>query len=79
MKYRIEMQPLAGRVVVALKDPETGDPVKVFTVNATAAEILRLYRDGTDVPAIARILSEKYSVPSERILADAEALLERLK
>ena len=40
MKYRIEMQPLAGRYVVALKDPETGDLVKTFAVNASAAEMM---------------------------------------
>ncbi len=79
MKYRIEMEPLAGRFVVALKDPGTGDPVKVFTVNATAAEILRLYRDGADVPAIARTLSEKYGVPAGHVRADAEAVLKGLE
>ena len=79
MKYQIEMQPLAGRFVVALKDPGTGDPIKVFTVNVTAAEILCLYRDGADVPEIARILSEKYGVPADRVSADAEAILNSLE
>ncbi|MBR4228774.1 MAG: PqqD family protein [Bacteroidales bacterium] len=79
MKYRIEMQPLAGRYVVALKDPETGDLVKTFAVNASAAEMIRLYQDGLDVAAIADTLSQKYGVPADRIHADAEALLGRLK
>ena len=78
MKYQIEMQPLAGRYVVALKDPETGDLVKVFTVNASAAEMLRLYREGLDIEAIAQTISDKYGVPVDRVRGDAEELLEKL-
>lgn len=77
MKYQIEMEPLAGYYVVALKDPETGNPVKVFTVNASAAEMIRLYRDGSDIEAIARVISEKYGVPSDLVRTDAEALLKK--
>lgn len=78
MKYRIEMQPLAGRYVVALKDPETGDLVKTFAVNASAAEMIRLYRDGLDIEAIAQTLSDKYGVSIDRVRVDAEALLGKL-
>ena len=79
MKYQIEMQPLAGRYVVALKDPKTGDLIKVFVVNASAAEMLQLYRDGNDIDAITRIISEKYGVPFGHVRADAEALLKNLE
>ena len=78
MKYRIEMQPLAGRYVVALKEPETGNLMKTFVVNSSAAEMLRLFRDGLGVSAIAETLSQKYGVPVERIRADVEALLNQL-
>ena len=78
MKYRIEMEPLAGRYVVALKDPETGDLVKVFTVNGSAAEMIRLYRDGLDMDAITRVVSEKYGVPSDRVRTDVESLLKKI-
>ncbi|MBR6865086.1 MAG: PqqD family protein [Bacteroidales bacterium] len=78
MKYRIEMQPLAGRYVVALKDPETGDLVKTFAVNASAAEMIRLFRDGLDIEAIAQTLSDKYGVSIDRVRVDAEALLGKL-
>ena len=78
MKYQIEMQPLAGRYIVALKDPETGDLVKVFDVNASAAEMLQLYREGLDIEAITRVISDKYGVPSALVRADAEALLKKL-
>lgn len=72
------MQSLAGRYVVALKDPETGDLLKTLVVNASAADILRLYRDGLDVSAIANTLSQRYGIPPERIHADAEAFLGQL-
>ena len=79
MKYRIEMQPLAGRYVVALKDIKTGDLVKVLAVNATSAEIIRLLRDGFDFPAIVDALHQKYGVPEEQLHADVEALLKKLE
>ena len=79
MKYQIEMEPLAGRHVVALKNPETGDLVKVFVVNSSAAEMLQLYRDGLDLVEITRVISEKYGVPADRVRTDAEALLNKLK
>lgn len=78
MKYQIEMQPLAGRYVVALKNPETGNPIRVFVVNPSAAEMLRLYRDGLALEAIAQTISDKYGIPVDRVRADAEALLEKL-
>lgn len=78
MTYRIEILPLAGRYVVALKDLDTGDIVKILSVNPSAAEMLRLYRDGMDIPAIAQTLSKKYGAPAERIRADVEALLTKL-
>jgi hypothetical protein len=79
MKYRIEIQPLAGRYVVALKDIPTGDFVKVLTVNASAAEIIRLLQDGYDTRNIADTLQQKYGISKERVYADVEALIKRLE
>ena len=73
------MQPLAGYYVVALKGVLTGDLVKVLTVNASAAEIIRLLRDGNDIETIVETLHQKYGVPKERLHADVEALLKRLE
>ena len=78
MKYQIEMQPLAGRYVVALKNPETGNPIRVFVVNPSAAEMLRLYRDGLALEAIAQTISDKYGIPVDRVRVVAEALLDKL-
>ncbi len=79
MKYRIEIQPLTNYYVVALKDPTTGNPVKVFTVNGSAAEMLRLYRDGADIKSVAQSISQKYGAPIERVRSDVEALLGKLE
>ena len=73
------MEPLAGRHVVALKNPETGDLVKVFVVNASAAEMLQLHRDGMGLEELTRVISEKYGVLADRVRSDAEALLNKLK
>jgi len=78
MKYKIEMEPLAGRYVVALKDPDTGNLVKALSLNGSAAEMLRLYMEGNDIPSITRILSERYGVEPERIAADATAFFNKL-
>ena len=79
MKYRIEMQPLAGRYVVALKDIPTGNPVKVLTVNASAAEMIRLFQKGFDITSIVDTLHRKYGAPKEQIYSDVDALLKKLE
>ena len=79
MNYLIEMQPLAGRYVVALKDPGTGDTVKVLSVNSSAAEMLRLRLEGHDVPSIAGILSERFGVSALQVSTDAENLFRKLE
>ena len=78
MEPRIEMLPLAGRYVVAFKDPKTGDTLKVLTLNSTAGEMLRLHLDGHDTSSIGRILSERYGVSNRKVTLDAEALFARL-
>ena len=71
------MQPLAGRTVVACKDPQTGEVIRALALNASAAEMLRLRLEGQEVPEIARLLSERYGVDPARIAADATALFEK--
>ena len=78
MKYKIEMEPLAGRYVVAFKDPDSGNLVKALSLNGSATEMLRLYMEGNDIPSITRILSERYGVEPERIAADATAFFNKL-
>lgn len=78
MKYKIEMESLAGRYVVAFKNPDTGNLVKALSLNGSAAEMLKLYLEGNDIPSITRILSERYGVEPERIAADATAFFNKL-
>lgn len=79
MKYRIEMEPLAGRYVVAFKDPDTGDLVKALALNRTAAEMLRMHVEGHDIHSIALTMSEEYGAPVEQIAADVESLFAKLE
>ncbi len=72
------MEPLAGRYVVAFKNPDTGNLVKALSLNGSAAEMLKLYLEGNDIPSITRILSERYGVEPERIAADATAFFNKL-
>ena len=69
------MEPLAGRYIVALKDPGSGKLVKTLVLNRTAGEMLELHLEGHDVPSIARILSERYAIPTDRITADVTGFL----
>ena len=78
MKYKIEIQPLAGRYVVALKDPVTGNLEKALSVNGSAAEIIRLFSNGMDINTIAKTLSAEYGVPAERVFADARTVIGHL-
>ena len=72
------MESLAGRYVVAFKNPDTGNLVKALSLNGSAAEMLKLYLEGNDIPSITRILSERYGVEPERIAADATAFFNKL-
>lgn len=72
------MEPLAGRYIVAFKDPGSGALVKTLALNRSAGEMLKLHLEGHDVPAIAQILSERYGVQADRIATDAETLLSSL-
>lgn len=79
MKYRVEMQPLAGRYVVAFKDPETGDLVKTMAVNASAAAMIRGLADGTPRETLVRELAERFGVEPALIARDLGPLEEKLR
>lgn len=51
----------------------------MLTVNASAAEIIRLFCDGLDIDAIADSLHQKYDVPEEQVHADVDAILKKLE
>lgn len=78
-KYRFEMAPLADHYVVAAKDLETGDPVHVFTLNGTAAEMLQLLLDGLQPEAVAENVARRHSAPLDRVTHDLQSFLKRLE
>ncbi len=74
MKYRIEMAPLAGRWIVALKDPDTGALVKTMKVNAMAAEMMQGLSSGLSPEDLADSISRKYGVSREIVSRDLEPI-----
>lgn len=79
MKQIIEMAPLADYYVVAVKDKQTGALVESFTLNESAADILRLICEGYDTETIAQEIANKYEAPIELIAADVAKLTDKLK
>ena len=74
MKYRIEMAPLAGRWIVALKDSDTSAVVKTMKVNAMAAEMMRGLSSGLSPEDLADSISRKYGVSREIVSRDLEPI-----
>ena len=79
MKYRVEMRPLAGRYVVAFKDPETGTLVKAMAVNASAAAMIRGLSDGVPWEELVLRLSEQFGADTALISRDLAALEKKLR
>ena len=70
LKYSIEMAPLGARYVVAAKDPEKGTVEQVFTLNETAAYMLKLFSEGLDAEAVADRITTEYGAPPELVKRD---------
>lgn len=79
MKYRIEIAPLANYYVVAAKDKKTGELKESFTLNESAADILRLLCEEKDLETIAEEMSNMYDAPAKMIMNDIMKLTEELK
>lgn len=79
MKYRIEIAPLADYYVVAAKDKKSGELKESFTLNESAADILRLLCEEKDMETIAEEMSNMYEAPAKMIMNDIMKLTEELK
>lgn len=79
MKQIIEMAPLADYYVVAVKDKQTGALEESFTLNESAADILRLICEGYDTETIAQEIANKYETSIELITSDVSRLLDRFR
>lgn len=79
MKQIIEIAPLLDYYVVAVKDNLSGALVESFTLNESAADILRLICEGYDTETIAQEIANKYEAPIELIAADVAKLTDKLK
>ena len=79
MKYKIEIAPLTDYYVVAAKDKNTGELKDSFTLNESAADILRLLCEEKDLESIAQEMSNMYEAPIKVIMNDIMKLTEELK
>ncbi len=65
-KYDIAIQEVADKFVAVVRNGETEDVEKVFTLNETGVIILRALIDGADTASIVgQLLAEYYVTPQE--------------
>ncbi len=79
MNKIIELAPLSDYFVVVIKDKITGELQGSFTLNESAAEILKLLIEGKNLATIAQKLADMYEVPVEIITKDINKLTTILK
>ena len=78
MNYKIEILPLADYFVVAVKDKETAELKETFTLNESAADMLRLFCQNKDVATVANEMSDIYDTPLDVITKHVEKFAETL-
>jgi radical SAM protein with 4Fe4S-binding SPASM domain len=66
----IDIKPLGDYFVVVTKDKESGKVKKTFTLNETAADMLKLFLEGKDTDAVAQAIAEMYDAPLEEVTED---------
>lgn len=71
LKYSIEIAPLGKKYVVAAKNRDKGTVEQVFTLNETAAYMLKLFSEGLDIEAVADRIATEYGAPLELVKRDA--------
>lgn len=76
LKYNIETAPLAGKYVVAAKDPDKGTVEQVFTLNETAAYMLKLFSEGLEAEEVVDRIAREYEAPVELVRKDVDSFWE---
>jgi len=79
MNNIIDLAPLSDYFVVIIKDKVTGDLQGAFTLNESAAEILKLLIERKNLKTVAKELADMYEVPEEIITKDIIKLTTTLK
>lgn len=78
MKYKIEIAPLVDYYVIVAKDKNTGDIVDTFTLNESGTDMLKLFCQGKDIPAIAEEIATIYEAPLEQVSEDVKTFAKKL-
>jgi hypothetical protein len=79
MKYKIEIAPLADYYVVAVKDKTTGELKESFTLNESAADMLRLFCEGKVPESIAQEIANQYDAPVDLVTKDVMKFIDKLQ
>ena len=79
MKYKIEIAPLADYFVVAAKDIMTGELKEAFTLNESAADMLRLFCEGKTPEEVSINIASMYDAPLDIVIKDVSAFVEELQ
>lgn len=78
MKYKIEIAPLVNYYVVAVKDPNTGELKRSFTLNESGTDMLRSFCKYDDVSEIAKEIAAIYDAPIELVSKDVANFANKL-
>lgn len=79
MRQIVEIAPLADYFVVAVKDKTTGALIDSFTLNESAADILKLFCEGKNPETIIIEIAEMYDAPKDRITNDVKKIMDKLR
>ena len=79
LKYDIAIQEVADKFVAVVKNGETEEVEKVFTLNETGVIILRALMEGADTPAIVSQLLAEYNVTPQEAETEVNAFIDMLK
>lgn len=78
MKYKIDIAPLADYYVVVVKDKETDELKDTFTLNESAADMMRFFCQGMDAKRVSEEMARLYEAPIEIITKDVNAFFEKM-
>jgi len=78
-EIKVDILPLADYYVVVVRNKESGQIKESFTLNETAADMLKLFLEGKDITAVAQAIAEMYEAPIELVTHDVTAFAETLR
>ena len=78
MRYEVNIAELADHFVIVLKDKQTRQVKRVFTLNHLGADILRAYMEDKPQDELAPELAERYGTSLESMQQQVSQTMTRL-